>query len=109
MNKIEELKDKYDEHLRLGEEKKATEVLQEVNKLRSGEDDEPVEEEPEPEESEEENSFEDISGVGSELAETLADEYDSVEELAEADLEDLEPIPGIGEKRAESIIEQANE
>lgn len=108
MNKIEELKDKYDEHLRLGEEKKATEVLQEVNKLRSEEDDS-VEEESEPEASEEERSFEDINGVGSELANTLADRYDSVEDLAGASAEDLEPISGIGEKRAESIIEQANE
>jgi len=103
MTNIEQLKAKYREYLREGEEAKATEAWIKLEEARS------VETESEPEIQEKDRSFEELNGVGDEIANVLADEYDSVEDLADATPEDLEPISGIGEKRAESLIEQARE
>jgi len=50
--------------------------------------------------------FEDLKGVGDELAVELREEFGEVENLKDASASDLEPIPGIGEKRAESLLEQ---
>jgi len=44
-----------------------------------------------------------IRGVGSAVAETLIDRYGSLEALAGASVEELQQIPGIGPKLAESI------
>jgi len=44
-----------------------------------------------------------IRGVGSAVAETLIDHYGSLEALAGASVEELQQIPGIGPKLAESI------
>ncbi len=46
-----------------------------------------------------------IRGVGSTVAETLIDHYGSIEALAAASVEELQQIPGIGPKLAESIAD----
>lgn len=101
MSHKDELKREYREHLREGRTDKATEAW---NKLRSD-----AETTSENEEVSESEDFSEISGVGDELANELAQDYDTFEDLADASLEDLEPIPGIGSKRAESILEQVRE
>jgi len=45
-----------------------------------------------------------IRGVGSAVAETLIDRYGSLEALAAASVEELQQIPGIGPKLAESLV-----
>lgn len=48
-----------------------------------------------------------LNGVGDELARELVETFESYDAFAEhASAEDLEPIPGIGKKRAESLVEQ---
>lgn len=104
--KIEDLKEEYRKHLREGRERDATEAYKKIQELRSEDEESQVEDNVE---VSKDSSFESIDGVGDELAALLSDKYDSVDDLADADVEDLEPISGIGSKRAKSIIEQAGE
>nr|WP_264475331.1 helix-hairpin-helix domain-containing protein [Halorubellus salinus] len=48
-------------------------------------------------------AVEPIPGVGETLSRYLAERYGSLEELREADLEELRSIPDVGEQRAEAI------
>lgn len=120
--KLAELRQKYRDLLGEGRTEDATEVYREAERLKAehrGESEEKEEEvEPEPEsesvdEAEDEGgssveAFEDIKGVGEELAQVLRDRFGSVEEMANASVEDLEPVPGIGEKKGESLLDQLN-
>jgi len=88
----EDLEKEYSRYLREGKTQKATEVANE----RYGEPEQPSEKE----------LYADLKGVGDELAEILADRFDSFDDFVQADVEDLKPVSGIGEKRAESLLEQ---
>lgn len=103
----ESLRVKYARLLREGKTSEATKVAQEMNGVETTSS-EPVEEE-ESEVSDRER-FHSLKGVGDELAKELDETFESYEAFAKyASAEDLEPIPGIGEKRAESLVEQAAE
>lgn len=94
----ESISDKYARLLREGKTREATELV-------SGED---ASDEEESIVSEEER-FAELNGVGPELAEELVEEFEGFDAFVEeAEPKDLEPIPGIGEKRAESLVEQVN-
>lgn len=95
-DKLADLRKKYRELLRDGKTKEATEVAQKAEELKEGDESQSGFE-----------KFEVLNGVGEEIAKELAEDFDSIEALAEATPEDITPIPGIGEKRAKSIIEQA--
>lgn len=106
----EDLKDKYARLLREGRTDEATAV---ARKARYGDEenqekeaDDEVESEPVQEEDAGYSSFEELNGVGPELAVELEEEFGSMENLADAAVEDLEPIPGIGETRAKSLLDQ---
>lgn len=106
MSKKEELSRKYSRLLREGKTSEATRVAREAKKLEKG-DDYYVESSDDGEEEQgSTEGFEALNGVGPELAEQLVEEFGSVENLSDATVEDLEPIPGIGVKRAESLLEQ---
>ncbi|APX00184.1 hypothetical protein CHINAEXTREME_20440 (plasmid) [Halobiforma lacisalsi AJ5] len=49
---------------------------------------------------------EDVSGVGEEISEAIAREYDSLDDLRESDRERLEGVPGVGAQRAEAVLER---
>lgn len=102
--RLDELRKRYAVENRKGNHDKAYEAVQEARQLKAEHGDEDVEAPAEEESGLDE--FEAINGVGPELAEVLADEFGSVEDLAEADPDDLEPVPGIGEKRAVDILGQ---
>lgn len=124
--KLAELRQKYRDLLGEGRTEDATEVYREAERLKAenrGSSEPEPEPESEPVESEDEgvdedaekedegssvDSFEELKGVGDELAGILEDEFGSVEQMADASVEDLEPVPGIGEKKAESLLEQLN-
>jgi ERCC4-type nuclease len=53
--------------------------------------------------------FTELNGVGSELADELRESFDGFSDLAEADREVLLDISGVGESRADSLIEQSRE
>jgi len=53
--------------------------------------------------------FTELNGVGSELADELRENFDGFSDLAEADREVLLDISGVGESRADSLIEQSRE
>lgn len=97
----ESLKERYARLLREGRTTEATRVaLQAKNE-------EGVEEPSEEVESSESDRFAELKGVGGELAVELVEEFGDFESfVADATVEDLTPIPGIGEKRAESLLEQ---
>lgn len=109
----EDLQKEYARLLREGDTEQATKVAQEMRgddvqveteDSKSDENDEVEDEEP----VSEEERFAELNGVGPELADELVEEFGSYDEFAEnASPEDLEPISGIGEKRAESLVEQA--
>lgn len=99
--KMNELKERYHELLVEGNTREATKVS---NKMQRLEDEGSVSEE-----SVSGASFEELDGVGDELASVLSERFSGFDELAEAGPEDLEPVPGIGEKRAESLVKQAQE
>lgn len=44
-----------------------------------------------------------VPGIGPETARYIAEEFDTVEDLRAADVEDLRDLPGIGEHRATAI------
>jgi ERCC4-type nuclease len=95
---VDELKRKYAVALQEGRTEDATRLAQE---LRS---DTPVKS------SEVEAvDFTELNGVGSELADELRESFDSFSDLAEADREVLLDISGVGESRADSLIEQSRE
>lgn len=48
----------------------------------------------------------DTDGVGEELSRDLAREFETVEDLVGADVDDLQEIDGIGEKKAKKLREQ---
>lgn len=97
--KLADLREKYREFLRQGKTEDATEVARKAERLKDGEESESSEDIDE--------RFESLNGVGEELARELAEDFGSFDDLKQASVEDLTPIPGIGEKRAKSIIEQA--
>ncbi|WP_135304126.1 helix-hairpin-helix domain-containing protein [Haloarcula amylovorans] len=47
-----------------------------------------------------------VDGIGEELSRDLAREFDSVADLHAADADDLQQVDGIGEKRAETLVEE---
>lgn len=49
---------------------------------------------------------EDVAGIGDDLSESIAIRFGSVDELREADPEELQRVNGIGEQRAEAIRER---
>ena len=50
------------------------------------------------------NVLRSLPGIGKKLAETLLDEYESVENVIKAPAEDLRKVPGLGPKKVEKII-----
>ncbi|QIO25402.1 helix-hairpin-helix domain-containing protein [Haloarcula sp. JP-L23] len=48
----------------------------------------------------------DVDGIGDELSRELADEFDTVADLQAADAEDLQRVDGIGDKKAEKLLEE---
>lgn len=63
-----------------------------------------------PEELREESPLREIEGIGPKLAELLSKAgYDSVEKIANAEIEDLKKIEGIGERTAQRVIASAKE
>lgn len=108
----EDRQKEYARLLREGNTREATELVSDNSQNQEKEDEEVVEEVDETQEDgqavSEEERFAELSGVGPELADELVEEFGSYDEFAEnASPEDLEPISGIGEKRAESLVEQA--
>lgn len=113
--KLAELRKKYRDLLREGRTEDATEVYLESERVKEsfhGSDDSSEEELQKVEDSDEEESslesFEELKGVGDELANALQDKFGSLDEMSKASVEDLEPVPGIGKKRAESLLDQLN-
>ena len=49
---------------------------------------------------------EDVNGVGEATSKEIAREFDSLEELRDADREELEAVNGVGEKTAEAVLER---
>jgi predicted flap endonuclease-1-like 5' DNA nuclease len=95
----EEKQDKYARLLREGKTEEATKVAQE---MRGSE----VAVETQDSVSEHDR-FTELKGVGDELADEMVEEFGDYDSFAEnAAVEDLEPISGIGEKSAESLLEQ---
>lgn len=100
--------------LRDGDTDKATQIyldelkedVSETKEKDFVEDDEQKEKEEEEETGDVIASFEEINGIGNEIAEELEEAFGSIEKLAEADLAELEDVSGIGSSRAESIKEQ---
>lgn len=93
------MREKYARLLREGKTDEATELVsnREVEENVSEEEDS----------SGEEERFEELNGVGPELASELVEQFGDFDSFVEeAEPEDLEPVPGIGEKRAESLVEQ---
>lgn len=102
----ESMQDKYARLLREGKTDEATKVAQEMSDVEVEVETEQVEEEEE-EILSEHDRFAELKGVGDELADELVEEFGTYSEFAEnASVEDLEPISGIGEKSAESLLEQ---
>jgi len=102
----ESLQSKYARLLREGKTGEATKVAQE---MRDDLKEEVVETEDEEEDESvsEQERFAELSGVGDELADEMVQvfgNYDSFVE--EADVDSLSDISGIGESRAESLLEQ---
>lgn len=97
---VDEVERRYAKALRENRLEDATEIAQE---LRS---DEPV---TASEEEESSVDFTELNGVGDELADELGELFDSFDELAEADREVLLDVSGVGESRAESLVEQVTE
>lgn len=54
-------------------------------------------------------AVEPIPGVGPSLSSYLAERFDSIDELREADVEDLREVPDVGEKRATEIQRRLSE
>lgn len=105
--KLTELREKYERCLREGRTEDATEIWRESERLKNGSEEVEAEDEGSDVESEEtSDDFTDLKGVGEELAVELEEEFGSLENMAEASAEDLEPIPGIGSKRAENLLDQ---
>jgi len=111
----EDKQKEYARLLREGDTEQATKVAQEMRgddvQVETEDEDSKSDENEEVEDEEpvsEEERFAELKGVGPELAEELVEEFGSYDEFAEnASPEDLEPVSGIGEKRAESLVEQA--
>lgn len=115
MTSLDELKDEYRELLRDGKTEQATDVAHKIaekeGRVDNSDDgtvsaDTEVVEEDEDSEDDGIESFTDIDGIGDELAVEFEEEFGSVENLKDAEVEELEPIPGVGEKRGEDILEQ---
>lgn len=47
-----------------------------------------------------------ISGIGDDTSWSIAERYDSVNDLRRADVDELEDVPNVGEKRARAIQER---
>lgn len=72
-----------------------------------GESEEDVSEQVAEKDKDDLKKYEALNGIGNELAREFVETFESYEAFAKhASVEDLEPIPGIGKKRAESLIEQ---
>lgn len=85
-----ELKNKYSALLREGKVEEATEVAAEIHGDRDTG-----------------GNYEDLKGVGDELADDIRQVFgDYSNFVEEADIESLSDISGIGETRAESLLEQ---
>jgi excinuclease UvrABC nuclease subunit len=103
----ESLQDEYARLLREGRTEEATEVAHEMRDDVEVEKTVETEEVEEDEPVSEQERFAELSGVGDELADEMVQlfgTYDSFVE--EADVESLSDISGIGESRAESLLEQ---
>jgi len=103
----ESLQDEYARLLREGRTEEATEVAQEMRddvepgNVVETEDEEPISEQ---------ERFVELDGVGEELAEEMVEEFGSYKGFVEeADVDSLSDISGIGESRAESLLEQKEE
>ncbi len=92
---VDEVKRRYAVALQEGRTEDATRLAQQ---LRSDEVSES-----------EDVDFTELNGVGSELADELRESFDGFSDLAEADREVLLDISGVGESRADSLIEQSRE
>lgn len=92
---VDEVKRRYAVALQEGRTEDATRLAQQ---LRSDEVSES-----------EDVDFTELNGVGSELADELRETFDGFSDLAEADREVLLDISGVGESRADSLIEQSRE
>lgn len=106
----EDMQKEYARLLREGDTEGATKLAQEMrgDEVQVETDEDSKSEEEDEESVSEEELFAELNGVGPELADELVEEFGSFEEFAEnASPEDLEPVSGIGEKRAESLVEQA--
>lgn len=51
----------------------------------------------------------DVDGVGPHVGFNVAREFESVDDLADADVEDLEAVNRIGENRADAILQRARQ
>lgn len=106
-----EFRIKYNKALREGDTGKATEVYKKYSEssTEDSEEDSGSEDLTEDAMSEQEK-FEEINGVGEELAEELIQEYGTYPGFVEeADKESLVDISGVGEARAESLLEKVKE
>jgi|AKVG01.1.fsa_nt_gi NTP pyrophosphatase (non-canonical NTP hydrolase) len=90
-----DLEKEYASALRDGRTEEATEVARKIHGDR------------EVETSDTDGKYEDLKGVGDELADEIRQVYgDYSNFVEEADVESLSDISGIGETRAESLLEQ---
>lgn len=106
---MNEKRRKYARLLREGRTEEATALVTDEGSNTEKTSEETEEEEEDVDTSDilsEEERFADLKGVGDELADELVEEFGTFSSFKDASVEDLEPIPGIGEKRAESLLEQ---
>lgn len=111
----ESLRDKYIRLLREGKTKEATEVARKAkgqDSSDSGSEEVEVEEEDSDAEQDAEAHmvYTKLNGVGEELAEEIYQDFGDWDSFVEsADKDSLSDISGIGESRAESLLEQIKE
>jgi len=96
----ERMQSKYARLLREGKTSEATKIAQEMSDVTTTVETEEIKQE----------RFAELNGVGDELADEMVQVFGSYDRFVEgADVESLADISGIGESRAESLLEQVDE
>jgi len=96
----ESMQSKYARLLREGKTSEATKIAQEMSDVTTTVETEEIKQE----------RFAELNGVGDELADEMVQVFGSYDRFVEdADVESLADISGIGESRAESLLEQVDE
>lgn len=101
------MQSKYARLLREGKTSEATKIAQEMSDVTTTVETKEIKQEEDPSEQ---KRFAELNGVGDELADEMVQVFGSYDRFVEdADVESLADISGIGESRAESLLEQVDE